>query len=462
MLKKVARVFIVLPLSLHAHDPYYWSNWGRNQECIPRNIYTPSTLDEMCRYIRAAHGENKSIRFCGSGHSWSDLVCTNGCLINTDKFNRVLEIDHAAMTIKVEGGIKIKELVRYLAQQNLALSNQGFITEQSIAGAIATATHGTGRNSCLSDFVIAVELIDAQGNLHTISATSHPEWLPLVRVHLGALGFIYTVTLQCEPLFILEHKRFTSTVHQILRNYQNFYNNNDYFMFMAPPYSDCSLVYLWNRTRALPTRNFLIKAPELIVFSSFGTYAASHCVKSFPRFSNNYLHALFFKALGQKNHRDYCYKLFSPYCRPMEMERDYIESEIAVPLDCFAEAFLKVRALFARYRDSGATLVAMITCRFCAAQTASYLGLSYGRDSAYINVTLLNHFKEYESFFREFQQSMSQYKGRAHWGKFNYLTKEYIEQVYDHEIIEQFNALRRLLDPRGMFANDFIKRCFQN
>lgn len=435
-----------------------WTNWGQNQVCSPKDILCPSNLEEIKNIIKQASQENINIRFIGSGHSWSDLVCTNGYLINTDKLNKILSIDHKSCRVKVESGIKLKDLIPKLANEGLALSNQGFITEQSIAGATATATHGSGHTGTLSDFITQVELLDSQGNMHVISDKYNSEWLPATRVSLGALGFIYSMTIQCEPLFKLSHKRKLITLPEVLAMHENLYRANDYFMFMLNPLTDTVLSYTSNKTAKPLKINYLNELKESIITSKIVKYLGVRSCSIFPAIARQSLENLL-HAMEREEYIDYGYKILSPLRNPVSVS-SYIEEEIAIPIEHFIPALLKARELYRRYSQAANGFIGVITCRFAPAQYTCYLSPSFGRETAYITINILSYFSEYENFFKEFESIMAPYSGRPHWGKFHHLDKEKIIKLYGDNAVK-YNNIRKKLDPDNIFANNFIKRCFE-
>jgi FAD/FMN-containing dehydrogenase len=447
-------IIIADPLDAIRHETCSWHSWSGN-ECHPQKIFFPESVQEVQNIIRIAVKNTIPVRFIGSGHSLNDLVCTdNGYLVNTDKFNKILKINTKKNTVRVECGIKLKHFYKQLAQHGLALQNQGFIKEQSIAGALATGTHGTGKTGTLSDFIISIELIDSQGKYHVISTKSNPEWLQAARLHLGALGFVYAVTLQCVPLFVLTHKRKMKSWAEVLANFDTYYNNNDYLMMMAHPISENVLVYTWNKTNEAPTNNFFIQLQERLFSNEVTNYLTIKFAKLTPELTNDFINALF-KAMQQKEHRELSYKTLSPIKNPLEVQ-DYIEQEIAIPIEHFVDAIKDVFALYKNYEKKDFELVGFMTCRFVKGSEKALLSPTYGRDSAYISLITLSCFKRYKEFYAEFEQLMSKYgAARSHWGKYNDLTKERVQELYG-ENLAAFNQVRAQLDPHNVFTNNYI------
>src|SRR5262249_54650638 len=132
------------------------------------------------------------------GHSWSPLVVTNEILLNLDHLNELVMLDAESMRVTVGAGIRLKQLNALLPQFGLALANLGSIAEQSIAGAAATGTHGTGLTiGNLATQIVGMHLVTANGQVHVLSAETTPELMRAARVNLGALGVVTQVTLQC-------------------------------------------------------------------------------------------------------------------------------------------------------------------------------------------------------------------------------------------------------------------------
>lgn len=449
---------IFLPTQLFSmqtvkHETGDWHSWAGVQ-CSPSRIYYPETIVEVQNIIKEALKNRIPVRFVGSGHSINNLVCTSGYIVNTDAFNRVLSIDTKNCTVRVEGGMKLKHLFKELARHGLALLNQGFIKEQSIAGALATGTHGTGKTGTLSDFVIGMDLIDGRGNYHKISADSNPGWLDAARLNLGALGFVYAVTLQCVPLFVLRHKRKMKDWTEVFEHFQEYYHDNDYFMIMAHPVSDKALVYTWNVTYEKPTNNFFIRLSERLLTNEITNYLTIKAAYWIPGVTNDFIEH-FFKAMEQKEHREYSYRTLSPIKRPFQVE-DYIEEEIAIPINYFKQAVQDIFALYRKYEKDDFELVGFMTCRFVKGSRKALLSPAYDQDCAYISLITLSCFKKYREFYQEFERIMRKYTyARSHWGKFNSMSRSYVAQVWG-ENVEQFNRVRSILDPYKLFTNEYL------
>src|SRR3954451_12947355 len=148
-----------------------WRNWAGDQICAPARVETPSTEDQLRRVVADAAAAGLTVRAVGSGHSFTDAACTDGVMVSLDHMRGIVDVDPASGLVEVQGGIKLDALGGLLAQHGLAMENLGDIAVQSLAGAISTATHGTGLDyPNLSQQVHALRLVTASGEMLTVSA----------------------------------------------------------------------------------------------------------------------------------------------------------------------------------------------------------------------------------------------------------------------------------------------------
>ncbi len=434
-----------------------WSSWGIDPILSPREIFYPSNIEEIIDIIRSAYDNNFKVRAIGSCHSWSNLINTDGYVINTDNLNKILHIDHETKRVKVECGIKLNDLFQSLAHENLALPNQGFIDRQSIVGAISTGTHGTGHTGPLSDFIVEFEVIDCFGVLHKVSQSTNCQWLPILRVGLGALGFIYSVTLQCQDLFVLNDKRITSTLDQAIKNYKEYYANNDYYMFMAHIDSDTALNFFWNRTQEKVKRKVISDFANRVLSNKMLSMNVGLPIIKYNSSAGKKLMQLWL--MGMQNEcNQYSYLSLSPLKDPISVNY-YIEAEYAIDINNFTQAISQFIEFYKEYQKHYHSLTALITCRFAPESNSSYLSMSYQRETAYITVNIINYFDDYIDFFKKLEHLLENYQARPHWGKFHLLTKDKVSHLFK-EGFEKFNYLRSKLDPCKIFSNQFIERCF--
>jgi hypothetical protein len=230
-----------------------WRNWAGDERCRPARIERPGSIEELCAAIEGARASGLRVRTAGSGHSFSDVACSDGSMLLLDRLAGVLDVDTASGLVRVQGGVTIHELSGRLARHGLAMENVGDIDVQSIAGAISTATHGTGaRLGNISSQVSELKLVLADGSTLVCSQQQDPETFRAARVGLGALGVIAEVTLRCVPAFTLRGVDAPAPLQPTLERFEELALGNDHFEFFVFPHTHTALTRTNNRTSDRP------------------------------------------------------------------------------------------------------------------------------------------------------------------------------------------------------------------
>ena len=179
-----------------------WRNWLGNETAAPRTILRPHSELELCGAVAAASADGATIRVAGAGHSNTPLVATDELLVDSHHLSGVIGVDRERRTARVRAGTTIRDLGPPLAAAELALRNQGEIDAQTLAGAIATGTHGAGfAFGSLAEAVRAVRLVTADGEVIEIDSEGAGERLDAMRVSLGALGVITELEIDLVPAY---------------------------------------------------------------------------------------------------------------------------------------------------------------------------------------------------------------------------------------------------------------------
>jgi L-gulonolactone oxidase len=236
----------------HEHAPR-WQNWAGDQFYTPVTVQRPGSIEELSAAIARAGDSEQRVRAVGAGHSFSEIACSDGAQVRLDRLSRVLDVDTSSGLVRAQAGITIGELSRRLDAHGLAMENLGDIDVQSIAGAISTATHGTGaRLRNISAQVAELTLVLADGSTLVCSPERDPETFGAARVGLGALGVIAEVTLRCVPAFTLRGLDAPAPLAQTLERFEELALGNDHFEFFVFPHTDTALTRTNNRTDQPP------------------------------------------------------------------------------------------------------------------------------------------------------------------------------------------------------------------
>ena len=202
--------------------------------------------EELARVVAGA----RRVKVAGAGHSFTDIACTDGVMVDMGGMRRVLEVDGDEVT--VEAGITLRELGEELRARGLAMENQGDVDPQTIAGAISTATHGTGgRFGNLSSQVAGMRLVTGTGELRELREGDE---LRAARVGLGALGAISAVTVRCVPAFTIHRMDEPRPLDDVLPSLDELVDANDHFEAFVIPYTRRALTLTSERTDRSPSR----------------------------------------------------------------------------------------------------------------------------------------------------------------------------------------------------------------
>jgi L-gulonolactone oxidase len=410
-------------------------------------VRRPASIERLAADIREAGERGLRVRAVGAGHSFSDIARTDGMQLDLGAMNRVLDVDRASGLVRVEAGITIRELGRQLAGHGLAMENLGDIDVQSIAGAISTATHGTGaRLRNISSQVSALRLVLADGSTLDCSQDSDEETYRAARVSLGSLGVIAELTLRCVPAFTLHGVDRPMPLADVLGRFDELANENDHFEFFVFPHADVALTRTNNRTSKPPAprgRTSAYLNDIVLTNHAFGLFCAlgKRMPARIPQ-----INRLVTRVAGSSERVDRAPEIFAS---PRLVR--FTEMEYALPRE---HTTLAVRRVMEMIERRGFAVPFPIEVRTVAADDA-LISTAAGRDSGFVAVHMYRGM-EWEPYFRAVEEIMDELDGRPHWGKRHFQTAATLSGRYPHW--DRFIAVRSRLDPDGRFANEFTDR----
>jgi len=171
-------------------------NWAGNVTFTPDHVTSPTSLDALVDVVT----RSRRVRALGTAHSFSRVADSDDVLLSVAALPRVVEADGATSTARVSAGLRWGEIAPQLHAEGLAVHTLGSLPHISVAGSVATGTHGSGdANGCLATAVIGLELVTADGSVREIRR-GDPDFAGSV-VALGSLGIVTHVTLGCVPAY---------------------------------------------------------------------------------------------------------------------------------------------------------------------------------------------------------------------------------------------------------------------
>jgi L-gulono-1,4-lactone dehydrogenase len=434
------------PNDLHNGD-MQWRNWAGDEGCRPTAIVRPGSIEEIVGALERAEREGLRVRVAGAGHSFSDIACSEGLLMVLDRFDRVLDVDRESGLVRVQGGITIRQLNARLVEHGLALENLGDIDVQSIAGAISTATHGTGaRLRNIPSQVAELTLVSADGSTLVCSPERDPELLRAARVGLGALGVVAEVTLRCVPAFTLHGIDAPAPLLQTLDRFDEIALANDHFEFFVFPHCDTALTRTNNRTAEAPRpRGRVSEYANEVLLTNHAFELFCRIGKRLPKRIPE-INRLVTRMAGSSKRVDRSERIFAS---PRLVR--FTEMEYALPRAHTVEA---VRRVMETIERRGFAVPFPIEVR-CVAADDALLSTAAGRESGFVAVHMYRGM-EWRPYFEAVEEIMKSLDGRPHWGKRHFQTAATLRTRYPEW--DRFQAVRAQLDPEGRFGNAWTDR----
>ncbi|MFM1752355.1 MAG: hypothetical protein RL119_1317 [Actinomycetota bacterium] len=425
-----------------------WSNWAGNQKAHPASIEYPKNEEALATLVSQAYQSSQRVKAVGAGHSFTAAAATTGHLVRLDHLKNLIDVDRTAGTVTVQAGIHLSVLNELLFSLGLALPNLGDITYQTVSGAIATSTHGTGRNlTGLAGQVSAMRLVAGDGSVMDLSSAKHGDLFQAALVNVGALGIVSQLTLNVVPSFRLQATEGAQRIDAILENLDELVNTNDHYEFFWIPHTKWALTKANNRTEDpvhIPSQMRRWYADTVLSNYAFG--AVCRLGRLRPSLIPRLATAL--PSSGVTTYIDESYRVFAS----KRIVR-FVEMEYALPRANCAEALNRIRQMI----DERGYLVSFpVEVRFTAPDDIP-LSTAHGRESAYIAVHMYKGM-EFEPYFRDVAAIMADYDGRPHWGKMHYLGANELSALYPRW--NDFLKARDRLDPQRTFANDYTRQVF--
>ena len=427
-----------------------WSNWSGWVKAWPKEILTPESEDELARIVRDAGG---AVRVAGRGHSFTAIVPSDNILLSLEKMSGVTSHDAEAQAARIQAGTTIRDLGPMLHEKGLALANQGDIDRQALAGAVGTGTHGTGgKLGSLSAAVKSFRLATASGEVLDCSRNENADVFDAGRVSFGSLGVMSEIEMQLRPSYALEEGGGRMALSEALSRAPEMRDANRHFEFFWFPFADDVLVKTLNETDkpAKPRRRapdgemsrgdrIMLRACEV---SRFVPPLRGPIQRFMTRNAGDRY------APGEAGKPRWSYDAF-----PSDRNVRFNEMEYAVPAesgpDCIAEVGAYMKAC-------GVNFLFPLEFRYVAADDA-WLSPFHERDSVTISVHQY-HRQPYEELFKGVEAIFARYKGRPHWGKLHTLGKDELRELYPRW--DEFQQVRRRLDPNGKLLNPHLRRLF--
>jgi len=446
------------------------TNFARTWHAFGPEVTQPANVEELAALVRRAADAGGQVRIVGQRHSYNDSFYSRTAMISIARLNRIRGLDPDVSTVTCEAGITIDELCAYLDARGYALRYCGNHGQQSLAGALATGTHGYGRDGGLmSELVMAVTMLGPDGRLfHT--AEDHD--LRALRLGLGTLGVVVEVSLAVTRSHPCVYRLGSMPRQEFVARLDELARSHEYLRYTHHPFADAAMLYLtidatteeyrgtepvrytgppaggaawlavpWLRMPAVRRVLGWAASVERRGFSVVVPFSTSLFIRDgvIPK-----------KSRGEELLRRIGLRAFN--------RNDWLNMELAITRDRFPE----FAQLFTEHlpRMSGFSMAhPYYACRVVGAATSVLLGPNFGRDVVFVDIHVDRRDGRSDAFLRAVEaESVGSLSARPHWGKVFFSERDVIRSLYPAANIDGFLAAKQRFDPRGVFSNAYSRR----
>jgi xylitol oxidase len=409
-------------------------NWAGNYTYSAARLHHPTTVEQVQELVI----RSSKLRALGTRHSFNGIADSGEDLVSVAHLDRVIELDRARRTVTVEAGIRYGHLAEYLHREGYALHNLASLPHISVAGACATATHGSGdANGNLASAVAAMELVTANGKVISLSRGQHGEMFQGAVVGLGGLGVVTKLTLDIVPTFTMRQDVYENLPLAHLEDHFDDIVSSAYSVSLFTDWQSDQVNLVWLKRRV--TDNAAMESPITFFDATLAstdrhpiaTISAENCT---PQMG----------IPGPWHERLPHFRMGYTPSSGEELQAEYF-----VPRE---HAVAALRAI-ARLREQLAPLLMISEVRTIAADTL-WMSPCYRQACVAIHFTWNPNWPAVRKLLPLIEEQLAPFHARPHWGKLFTMPPAQLRSLY--EKLPDFQYLLRSYDPQGKFRNAFL------
>lgn len=458
----------------HASASHLHHTWAKTYFSRPELYIQPRTIEEIHKVVTLARRCRRRLVTVGPcTHSPSDLTCSSSWMINLDRFDKILDLNKETRVVVMQSGISLRNLQRRVKEQDLMLPNIGSIDDQSIAGALSTATHGSSiRHGLLSQSVLGLKIMLADGRTISCSSEKNTDLFQAALVSLGALGVIVEVTFQMDPIFSIEWSQTLLPLQDLLVQWEHgLWDQYEFTRIWWMPYMKRAIFWRANKTDKLhhpPVANWWRGSIGLYLYHAL-LYLAQWVPSLLPAIERLVVNVQWgFKDGASSTAVEDGHTGLLVNCLYSQFVNEW-----ALPIKKGPEAINRLEKWLFGDRassripvdPSGVYVHAPIEIRVSDTSTTTprpHLDNTVSDGpTLYLNATL---YRPYncdppcrERYYEAFEYLMKELGGRPHWAKnFGTVTKDEFRSMYP--TLDDWLKVRMEVDPEGMFIGDWHRR----
>ena len=455
---------------LHVHH-----TWAKTFQSRPELYIRPESLEEVQKIVTLARRCRRRIVVVGCGHSPSDLTCTSSWMVNLDNYASVLKVDPVQKTILVEGGIRLHKLNTEARKRGLSMKNLGSIDEQSIVGAIATATHGSSmEHGLMSESVRSLRIVLSNGQAVRCSKEQNTDLFRASLISLGALGIITEVEFELVDSVKIEWEQKLVTLDDVLARWEtNLWTQKEFTRVWWMPYMKRAIIWSAEKTEK-PER-----PPEVTWYGGSVGFHTYHNLLWLSNYIPWILPTVEWFVFGMQ----YGFTTGQATTAVEEMADGLLMNclysqfvnEWALPLEKGPEAISRLSAWINGEAGGGnipfsakglyvhCPIEVRVSDTTKTTQPRPFLdNTNKHGPTLYLNATLYRPYLQdppcRERYYEAFEWLMRDMDAKPHYAKnFTYTSSDYIQSAFGDDL-QKWTQVRNEADPEGMFLGDWHRR----
>lgn len=406
-------------------------NWAGNLEYGTNNVLYPKSVPKVQHIVK----KQKKLRGLGSQHSFNKIADSTSCQVSSQGLNNIIVLNRNAGKVTVEAGMKYGDLCVYLHESGFALHNLASLPHISIAGSIATATHGSGvGNGNLATSVAAIEFVNGAGEV--VELTRDDDAFYGAVVGLGALGIVTKVTLELLPAFEMQQV--------VYRNLPMAGLEKNFLAIMSAGYS-VSLFTDWKNKNVSEVWIKDLVKPDAMPHEFYGAKIATQNLHPIESLSAETCT----EQLGVPGPWYERMPHFKMGFKPSAGAE--LQSEYFVPLENGYDAMMAIEELSEKIHPH----LFISEIRSVAADNL-WMSPCYGKACVAIHTTWKQEWDAVMGLLPLLEEQLAPFNARPHWGKLFTLAPSVLQTRI--EKLNDFKELMKQYDPAGKFRNEFIDR----
>lgn len=411
-------------------------NWSGNLEYSTDNVHYPKTVEQVQEVVKKCD----KLKALGSRHSFNKIADSAENQVSLKEMNKVVSLDKASNTVTVEGGMRYGELAPYLHENGYALPNLASLPHITVAGACATATHGSGvKNGNLSTAVSAIEFVNASGDLVTLSKKKDGGQFYGAVVGLGGLGVVTKLTLDLQPAFNMKQVVYRNLPMSELKNNFDNIQSKGYSVSLFTDWKNKNINEVWIKSR--------VEAGD-ITAAELELYGASLATKNMHPIEGQSAENVT-EQMGVPGPWYERMPHFKMGFKPSAGKE--LQSEYFVPVEDAYEAMMAIEKLHEKITPH----LFISEVRTINADNF-WMSPCYKKTCVAFHTTWKQEVDTVMSLLPLIEETLAPFNAKPHWAKLFTMSPSVLQSRY--EKLADFKQLINQYDPNGKFRNEFLNK----